>query len=183
MHGINTSHSVRIFLYFYFIFLFVFIYFLSNGSSARAVLLPGCYCFQNLRLSGLAPSSVYLFQLRSINSRGFSSELTRPPVAFATLSEDGTTVAVIAGKVNSSVVASRQLSLTCLFRRSLFLAQSSCCSRLVEHCCCCSIAFFFAICNDVTRKRRSKVGLAFAYDVLGIREFYLQRKPKWYEQP
>ncbi|CAJ0609996.1 unnamed protein product [Cylicocyclus nassatus] len=55
----------------------------------------------NLRLSGLAPSSVYLFQLRSINTRGFSSELTRPPAAFATLSEDGSTVAVIAGKKES----------------------------------------------------------------------------------
>ncbi|VDN23722.1 unnamed protein product [Cylicostephanus goldi] len=57
--------------------------------------------FENLRLSGLAPSSVYLFQLRSINTRGFSSELTRPPAAFATLSEDGSTVAVIAGKKES----------------------------------------------------------------------------------
>ncbi|KIH64737.1 fibronectin type III domain protein [Ancylostoma duodenale] len=71
MHGINTSHSVR---------------------------TPPS---RNLRLSGLAPSSVYLFQLRSINSRGFSSELTRPPAAFATLSEDGTSVAVISGKKES----------------------------------------------------------------------------------
>ncbi|XGW32717.1 hypothetical protein V3C99_017334 [Haemonchus contortus] len=52
----------------------------------------------NLRLSGLAPSSIYLFQLRSINSRGFSSELTRPPAAFATLSEDGMGVAVMSGR-------------------------------------------------------------------------------------
>ncbi|VDM83350.1 unnamed protein product [Strongylus vulgaris] len=62
----------------------------------------------NLRLSGLAPSSVYLFQLRSINSRGFSSELTRPPAAFATLSEDGTTVAVIAGKAEGAVHCERE---------------------------------------------------------------------------
>ncbi|WKY15111.1 hypothetical protein Q1695_000542 [Nippostrongylus brasiliensis] len=55
----------------------------------------------NLRLSGLAPSSIYLFQLRSLNSRGFTSDLTRPPVAFATLSEDGMGVAVMAGRKES----------------------------------------------------------------------------------
>ncbi|VDO74089.1 unnamed protein product [Heligmosomoides polygyrus] len=55
----------------------------------------------NLRLSGLAPSTIYLFQLRSINSRGFSSDLTRPPAAFATLSEDGMGVAVTAGRKES----------------------------------------------------------------------------------
>ncbi|KHJ95223.1 immunoglobulin domain protein [Oesophagostomum dentatum] len=62
----------------------------------------------NLRLSGLAPASVYLFQIRSINSRGFSSELTRPPAAFATLSEDGTAVAVIAGKAEGAVHCERE---------------------------------------------------------------------------
>ncbi|KAK6055809.1 fibronectin type III domain protein [Cooperia oncophora] len=55
----------------------------------------------NLRLSGLAPSSIYLFQLRSINSRGFSSDLTRPPAAFATLREDGMGVAVMSGRKES----------------------------------------------------------------------------------
>ncbi|KAE9414335.1 hypothetical protein Angca_002728 [Angiostrongylus cantonensis] len=55
----------------------------------------------NLRLSGLTPSSIYLFQLRSINSRGFSSDLTRPPATFFTLSEDGTDVAVMTGKSES----------------------------------------------------------------------------------
>ncbi|KJH40538.1 immunoglobulin domain protein [Dictyocaulus viviparus] len=55
----------------------------------------------SLRLSGLAPSSIYLFQLRSINSRGFSSELTRPPAAFSTLNEDGSDVAVMTGRADS----------------------------------------------------------------------------------
>ncbi|CAJ0951778.1 unnamed protein product, partial [Mesorhabditis belari] len=43
----------------------------------------------HVRISGLQPGRLYHFQVRSHNTRGFSSEYTRPPVAFATLTQDG----------------------------------------------------------------------------------------------
>uniref|UniRef100_A0A1I7WLD7 Nephrin n=1 Tax=Heterorhabditis bacteriophora TaxID=37862 RepID=A0A1I7WLD7_HETBA len=52
----------------------------------------------HLRLSGLSPAKIYHFQIRAINSRGFSSDLTRPASSFATLNEEGVDVAFVSGK-------------------------------------------------------------------------------------
>lgn len=50
---------------------------------------------QSMKLSGLTPAKVYFFQVRSINARGFSSELSRPALSVGTLSEDGVDVVLI----------------------------------------------------------------------------------------
>ncbi|CAJ0565535.1 unnamed protein product, partial [Mesorhabditis spiculigera] len=46
----------------------------------------------HVRVSGLQPGRLYYFQVRAHNVRGYSSEYTRPPVAFSTLTADGIAV-------------------------------------------------------------------------------------------
>ncbi|GMT07351.1 hypothetical protein PENTCL1PPCAC_29525, partial [Pristionchus entomophagus] len=49
----------------------------------------------HVRLAGLVAASSYIFQVRAHNSRGFSSDFTRPSMMFSTLTEDGVDMTAI----------------------------------------------------------------------------------------
>ncbi|KAF8355450.1 syg-2 [Pristionchus pacificus] len=55
----------------------------------------------HVRLAGLIPASSYIFQVRSHNARGFSSDFTRPSQMFSTLTEDGVDMTAISSSKSS----------------------------------------------------------------------------------
>lgn len=64
-------------------------------------LLNNIFYFQHVRLAGLIPASSYIFQVRSHNARGFSSDFTRPSQMFSTLTEDGVDMTAISSSKSS----------------------------------------------------------------------------------